>query len=451
MHGALKNKKGFTFVEVIFVAITFLLVMGAVLSSWLFTQETWTGERERTHLRVDLMKALEIIKSDLRLSDLNNIVYYPDAGPYTAISLPVAETDSDGFFTLDADEKIDWDKTVIYHLFTDAGGNEVLRRTVYDPRDNTLTDAERETQLENVVTSGTGSGSDWSTDTEFLENVDIFEISSLSTIIDFYTDSSTPVRSDKVVFGWARFNDGDHTIRFEVTGKNTSSSDYNLGIDNIMIEPSGSSRELEYYDSAGILTESGGTASRVYDPIWSNKNYLEFDTAGGVGDYIEFIDHYDLWRESAFESVTLDNTTTAEEEVRIEIDVPEDDEGGEVTWFASQETGDMQSEGRDGSLPWGSSGQGVTVRTLVSSANITEDGDLVRVKLQTYEGAPLLIERAYITRKDDTSSDDYDGYPNLDPSGRTIEEYHRHQQLFFEDTYDYDNDTDTDEVTPRAW
>ncbi|MGB2598911.1 MAG: type II secretion system protein [Candidatus Omnitrophota bacterium] len=449
MRKFLKNNKGFTFIEVVFSVATILIVIAAILSAWLFTRQAWVSEQERTHLRVDLMKALETIKSDMRLSDLNNMSFYPSGGePYTAVSMPVAVADPDGFFTLDADDDIDWDKTVIYHIYTDAGGNEILRRTVFNPRDNTLTDAERYTQLENVVTTGLGTGS-YSTDTEFLENVDIFEISSLSTIIEFYTDSSTPAKSDKITFGWASFDDGDHTIRFEVTGKNDSSSDYGMGIDKIMIEPAGSSRELEYYNSAGILTTSGGTASRVYDPIWSNKNYLEFD-ADGVGSYAEFTDHYDLWRDSAFENVTLDNTEMTGEEVRIAVDVPEDDEEGEITWFASQETGDSQSEGRDGSIPWGTA-PGATVRTLVSSGNITEDGDLIRVNFRTYEGAPLLIKRAYITRKDDSSGNDYDGYANLDPSGRTVEEYHRHQQIFFKDTHDYDGDTDTDEIIPKAW
>ena len=87
----LRKNKGFTFIELLFVALTSLLVIGAIVSSWAFTNQTWSGERERTHLRVDLMKALETIKKDLRLSDLNRIVYYPEVGePYTAISISVA-------------------------------------------------------------------------------------------------------------------------------------------------------------------------------------------------------------------------------------------------------------------------------------------------------------------------------------------------------------------------
>ncbi|MGD2278616.1 MAG: type II secretion system protein, partial [Candidatus Omnitrophota bacterium] len=451
MNKRIRNKKGFTLVEVVFAAVTFLMVIAAILASWVFTQKAWIAEKERTVLRVNIMKALETIRSDLRLSDLNRIVYYPSGGePYTAISIPVAEPDANGFLSLDAGGQIDWDKTVIYHVWTDAGGDKMLRRTVYDPRDNTLTDAERYTQLENAVTTGSG-GAGSTTDDGFLMDLDTFEISSHATVIDFYTDSSTAEKSDKVVFGWASFDDGDHTIRFEVTGKNDDSSGYDIGVDNVMIEPAGSTREVEYFDSAGLLTVSGGSTNRVYDPMWNNKNYIEFDVASDSGDYIEFSDHYDLWRESAFENVVLEDTETAGEEVRIALDIPDTDEEGEIIWFASQATGDSQTSGRDGSLPWGSTGSGVTVRTVVSASDISEDGDLVRVNFKTYSGAPLLIERAYITRKDDSSSNDYDGYANLDPSGRTIVEYHRHQQLFFKDANDYDGDTDTDEATPMAW
>ncbi|MGB2662072.1 MAG: prepilin-type N-terminal cleavage/methylation domain-containing protein, partial [Candidatus Omnitrophota bacterium] len=77
MRKFLKNNKGFTFIEVVFSAATILIIIGAILSAWLFTRQAWVSEQERTHLRVDLMKALETIKSDMRLSDLNNMSFYP--------------------------------------------------------------------------------------------------------------------------------------------------------------------------------------------------------------------------------------------------------------------------------------------------------------------------------------------------------------------------------------
>ena len=192
------------------------------------------------------MKAMETIKSDLRLSSLTYMSYYPaGSDTYTAISMPVAERDANGFFTLDANGEIDWDTTVIYHVYTDVGGNNTLRRTVFNPRDNTMTDAQRYAQLSNVVTAGTGGGGS-TTDTDFLENLNSFVIDPRAAIIDFYYDSNDPVRTGKVTFGRATLDASDHTIRFEVVGKNSLSAGYDIGIDNIMIEPSGSIREMEY-------------------------------------------------------------------------------------------------------------------------------------------------------------------------------------------------------------
>ncbi len=428
MKKILRNKKGFTFTEVMFVGIISVIVIGGILSAWIFTYRTWTVERQYTELRIDLMNALEVIKNDLRLSSLTYMSFYPNTEQtYTAVSMPVAETDSNGFFTLDADEKIDWDKTVIYYLHTAGDGSKTLRRKVFDPRDNTKDEDERYAQLEDVVTGEEGE--------EFLKNVDTFEISPLSPIVDFYDESSTPVRVGKMVFGWANLSSGDHTIRFEIDGKNDLSSGYDIGLDSIFIEPSVSPREVEYYNSsfapAGSLTVSGGTAGRVHDSMWGNDNYLEFDAAG-VGSYIEISDYYDLWRESSFEDAALDNTAMFDEEVHIKLDTPEEGSTDpvEITWFAHVETGDTQTEGRNGGFPGGATSP-LTIRTVVIQDNISVEGDMIRVSFRSSSNNPLVIDKAYITKRSGTSGGV--GLANQDPSGKEIEEYHRHQQLFFED------------------
>ena len=58
-----------------------------------------------------------------------------------------------------------------------------------------------------------------------------------------------------------------------------------------------------------------------------------------------------------------------------------------------------------------------------------------------------MIEKAYITVR----QSDEDGYPNKDPSGLDVEEYHRHQQLFFMDSYDMDGDSDFSEMVPYLY
>jgi len=462
-----KNEQGFTLVEVLFVAVISAMVIATILGTWIFAYNTWTVETERTNVRIDLIQALETIRNDLRLSSLTYISFYPNgAEPYSAISLPVAVRDANGFFSLNADGEIDWDRTVIYHLSAEADGTSTLRRTVFDPRDNTMDETERDAQLTNVVTSGTG-GVGSTTDTAFLKNVETFEISSIAPVIDFYYDSSTPVREGKVVFGWAKLAAGDHQMRLEITGKNASSGGYAIGLDSIMIEPSGSEREVEYYDSsfapAGMLTLSGGSAARVHDTGWGNENYLEFD-AGGVGSYIEIEDYYDLWRESSFGQAALDNTWLDGEEVRATLDLPqafdspaEAADAQDIIWYAYQQTGDAAQEGTDGYVnsadPTSAPGQAVVVRVLLKHddidldpAAVTNMVDLVRIKFKAASAGELRIERAYITRMDMTSGSGYDGLVNLAPGGKTIDEYHLHQQLFFKDISDIDGDGDDTEV-----
>jgi len=460
MRELLKQKNGFTLSEVVFAVLISVMVIAAVLSIWVFTYRTWAGERARTGLRIDLVKALETIKNDLRLSSLTHMSFYPSGGePYSAISMPVAELDGNGFFTLNANGKIDWDKTVIYHLFPATGDQYTLRRTIFNNRDNSKTDVQRYAQMASVVSAGAG-GSD--TDTEFLENVDIFGISSLAPVIDFYDESATPVKANQVVFGWARLSPGDHTIRVEVTGKNAASSGYDLGVDNIRIEPSGSVREVEYYDSsfapAGAFTVSGGTAGRIYGSMWNNNNYLEL-AAGGIGSYLEIVDYYDLWRESAFNSASLNNTERMEEEARIGLDVPEGEEPGEITWFADAATGDAAGEGHDGyvnpAAPNAAPLAPVVVRTIVDHSYLDVDPDepddqvdMIRVCFRSASSGTLRIEKAYITRKsNDAAAEVYDGLENENPAGNAIQQYHRHQQLFFKDTSaDFDSDGSTDDI-----
>ncbi|MFH1394948.1 MAG: hypothetical protein ABIH09_02190 [Candidatus Omnitrophota bacterium] len=462
MRKILKEKKGFTVTEVIFVAAISLMVIAAILSVWVFTYKTWAGENERTNLRIDVIKALETIKNDLRLSSLTYISFYPqDTEPYTAVSIPVADRDVNGLFTLDNSGKIDWDKTIIYHLVSTGGSKYTLRRTVFDPRDNTMNDTQRYSQMANVVSAGTGGGGS-STDMDFLENVDVFTISSLAPVIDFYCDSSTEVKENQVVFGWARLTPGDHTIRLEVTGKNSLSSGYNLGVDNLRIEPSGSVREMEYYNSAyapgGAFTVSGGTATRIHDYLWNNDNYLKF-SAGGTGSYIEINDYYDLWRESAFNNAALNNTERIEEETHVGLDIPEDSEEGEITWFSDASTGDALQDGADGYAnpldPTSAPVVPYVIRIFIDHSyldidpdEISDKVDLIRVKFKTTLAGTLRIERAYITRRSNgAAAAVYDGDINETTGGKTIEEYHKHQELFFKDnTLDFDGDGSTTDI-----
>ncbi|MFH1309656.1 MAG: prepilin-type N-terminal cleavage/methylation domain-containing protein, partial [Candidatus Omnitrophota bacterium] len=457
-----RGKKGFTLVEVMFVAVIGFVIIASILSVWVFACRTWTGETERTNLRIGMVKALETIKNDLRLSSVPHISYYPaGAEKYTAFSIPVASLDANGFFTLNVSGTIDWDKTVIYHLFPAGGSKYTLRRTVFDPRDNTMTSAQRYTQLANVVSAGDGSSLGGSTDMEFLENVDLFTISSLAPSVDFYDPSSYAVKENQVMFGWVKLGSGSHTIRLEITGKNSLSSGYDLGVDNIRIEPCGSVREVECANSGvfpGVFNVSGGTANNIFGSFWNNNGFVEL-TGAGVGSYMEITDSYDLWRESAFNGVSFNNTERVEDEFRIGLDVPEDQEQGATAWFVAGAIGDPVQEGTSGFVnpvnPAVAPSQPIVVRTLIDNSHVTIDPDvpgdqvdMIRVNFKTATFGNLKIDKAYITRKSNSATaQSYDGVANDDPTSKTIQEYHCHQQLFFKDTIaDFDNDGNTNDI-----
>lgn len=446
----LRSSKGFTMTEVMFVAVISIVVIGVIISAWVFTYRTWTLEGRRMMLRIDLLKALETIQSDTRLSSATYMSFYPSTsttGEYTAVSMPLAKTDSNGLLTLDANKKIVWDKTVIYFIFNEAGGTKTLRRTVIDPRDNGLDQDEIYQQLADVVAAGAG-GEGSTTDDGFLKNLDDFKMKTVPAIINFYEDSVDPVRVGKFIFGWARLDAGEHTIRFETTGKDEDSTGYGMGLDHIMIAPSGSKREVEYYNSSfapvGSISSSGKTVARVYNTMWSNYNYLDY-AATGTGDYIEFTDDYDLWRDSSFDDSSRNNTMYWGEELRVKLELPEDRETGteDVTWYAYLGAGDSQTEGRDGDLP----GYPITIRTIVANANIDSEGDLIRVKFRSSTNNPLKIATAYITRRNSGS----DGLANQSTGALPISQYHRHQQIFFKDTYDSDGDGNTTDIVPSVF
>ena len=456
MKKILLDKKGFTITEVLFVAVVSLFVMATILSAWIFTNRTWSGEKYHTMMRVDMLKAIEYIKSDMRLSSSGYMSYYPKtSGSYTAVSMPRADKDVNGFYNLDSDNKIDWDKTVVYHIIEDANGRH-LRRTVIDSWNSSLDEDARYEILEDVVN---GSLVGDSSKDLVKDNLDHFEILPLSPVIDFYADSSTAVEEKDVIFGYAKVASGDHDLRFTVIGKNGDSSGYAFGIDNVKIEPAGGNREAEYYNSSfasvGAISSNGKTITLVYDTVWNNDNYLEY-AATEVADYLEFTDYYDLLRDSGFDDASLNNVLLVGSELYAKLELPEDRVAmlkEDIAWDAFDEAGDSTEEGQDGDLP----GYPITVRTIVTNAKIdTEDmtalnpvrGDMVRVKFTSSSDNPLKIQAAYITRRNGQSG--MDGLGNLS-SGPPIEEYHRHQQLFFMDVNDGDGDSNTSEILAEAY
>ncbi len=462
MNGGIFGRKGVTIMELLIAVSVALFVLGTTLSIWTFFHKVWTAERYRSALRVDMMKGLETIRRDIRLSSGTYMLFYPTGGAvFTAISMPLAEADDDGLYSLDGENKIAWDKTVIYHVIVEAGVGKKLRRTVINSWNSGWGRQERYGQLANVA-SGTLAGDSYKD--LIRTDLESFEISSSSPITDFYDESADAVCKKNVTFGHVQLGLGSHDIRFTVAGKNTSSSGYAFGIDNLKITPSGSVREAEYYISTfalpGMFNSNGFTASRVYGDKWGNGNYLEY-AAMGSGDWIEITDGYDLWRNSSFEVASRDNVSLTGEEERVALDLPNafdlpgyatDPE--EVAWHAQQQTGANEIDGyANPSNPAGEADDPMVIRTLIKSQYLVlnREKDLIRIRFMTSSsaGSSLRIEKAYITRKNNAvGAENYDGLENDNPiPGEDAKEYHMHQQLFFRDTIeDFDGDGVTDDI-----
>lgn len=468
MRNIFRDRKGFTFTEVMFVLIVSVFVVGATLSIWIFSHRAWTGENHRTDMRIGMLKTVETMRRDIRLSSTTYMSFYPgDSSVFTAIIMPLAEVDSNGFYTLDsATGLIDWDKAVVYHV-VENDDKKTLRRTVIDPWTSSMEDPDNRYDLLESVADGTTGGTAY---TDLIKNnLESMEIQSVAAFTDFYTDSTDPVKVENVVFGYAKLGSGSHDIRFTVTGQNDSATGYAFGIDNVRIAPCGSAREAEYYDSSyapsGAISSSGSTTTRVHDTIWCNDNYLLYG-ASAEDDWLEFTDDYDLWRESSFSNAARDNVKLSGEEVRAALDLPDAFDDPEhandpqnTMWHADEQAGADDVDGYvNPADPANAPADAIVIRTMAKNASLGLDPDegqmmdLVRVKFRSASGwwNKLRIEKAYITRKDKAGAS-YNGLPNVSPSGKTPEEYHMHQQLFFEDTSeDFDSDGSTDDIVEGA-
>ncbi len=392
-----EHKKGLTLVEVTTAFVLGALLLVVVISMWYFAYKNWTIERVRTSLRVDLEVAMERIKNEARLSSATYLSGYPlDGATYEAISFPLPDLDSNGFALLDADGNIDWETSVIYHVYNNPStGKTELRRTEFSDNGVYLTNEDyRETQLVNVVANGDGSEGPNSANANtkvVFENLVDFIIEPQARIFDGY--NSTLQRSDNVEFGSIKLEPGEHIFKFEVVGKNENSAGYKMGVDTISIAPSGCQREGE---ALAISDDSGDSAAKVYHQDWSGKNYLKYSSTG-VGDHISFALNYDSWLESNFYAFARDNIVISGDDLLLKLATPK--EGRDTSWQAALQTGnDLAVEDASFSAP-------VTIRNVLKQESITipSDQKLVRVNFYNQTSSDIIISSAYLAKR---SSDD---------------------------------------------
>ena len=368
----LSKSNGFSLTESLIALGIGLAFLASVLSAWFFTTNTWKQASLRSQLRYDIERTLEKIKADARLSDQNAMLFYPAASAsstYTAVSMPYPAEDSGatGFLKLSSGA-IDWNngKTIVYSIFNNSGTQE-MRRTVFNSF-NASTSA-RQTQLDTVATTGTDTGG--STQVLFRADTIAFQVTATDSTYDGYTSSSTPERSANTNFGGYRLASGTHQIKFLVTGQNTASSGKYIGIDDIALDPSGSSKETEDLTQTNSgLTPTYPDMSGYTSYSWGGNTQTEYP-ATAVNDYIQFEVNYDEWLESNFANMThLDTEVSGTNPVLT--NASREIQGASPGWT---------SEGQTGSpLPaaYTITGSGQSIRAIVKGASINKNANMIR-------------------------------------------------------------------------
>lgn len=288
-------------VEIMVAATILSLALAAAISGWLYV---FRGERMNSvqnELDMDVRKAMERIRADLRLSAIDQMYYYPAGpGPYTAISLPLArDDDGNNLIERDGNGKIIWDQTVIYHVW--SGTPNELRKTTFDPRNTSRTPAEMQAQIDSVVEKGDGSStydSSTATTIPIFQNLFDWKIYAKGAQHDSYLPQVS--RDINVVFGSALLASGSHSLTFKVVGKNAASTGYGIGIDNLVMSPCGVPREAE---AQTVSANVGATAAAEYmaGGSWDGNYQMSFP-ATSTGQYFTLSMENDRWEETNFKT-----------------------------------------------------------------------------------------------------------------------------------------------------
>ena len=367
------QKKGFTLLEVSVTVALLVMALGLALTGYMFSLKNINQGDVQNELDIDVQLAMERLKIDLRLSSLDAMFYYPaGSGPYEAISFPLAEdSDNDGVLEKDPDGKILWNRTVIYHIRPTTPNQ--LVKTTFTSRNNSLTDAQRQEQLERVVVDGDGAGtynSGNASSQVIFENLLDWEINPKAGFFDAY---APVVTRDSTSLGYVLLDPGVHKFTFKVVDKNSNSSGYKVGIDQLFVSPSYSAREAEAQLPASA--QSGATAITQYMPSgsWKGNHQLHFP-ATSVGNSFTLELGNDCWEETNFDGIgyQASNATVKFETTLSPSDYVVQLAGMDTAWEAAVQTDDPEGQNTSqGHLKnW-------AIRTIIKGADLADNGNWI--------------------------------------------------------------------------
>ncbi len=409
-----RTKDGFSLVEALVATGIVVVVTTLAVGGLMYLLRTQARSAVQSELDLDVQKAMERLKRDLRLSALDRMFFYPASSPaFTAVSFPMArDDDGDGAVEVDGDGRIVWDRTVVYHVW--VGEPTQLRRTVFDPRDNGLSDAERQQQVDSVVVRGHGrdapNGQHAATEVVF-ENLFEWAITPRGALFDGYAPA--PGRAEHVSLGSCVVSNGAQAFSFRVTGKNPLSSGYLVGLDTVSGTPCHAPREAE--DLLPAVQAGGALPVREEMPggSWSGNHQLTFPAAAPGDFFVLHVDN-DRWEETNFRTTgaQFERTTAEYDSTLSPRDFVLKLEGMTNTWTAADQAGTTNAAaGAAGAF------RGAAVRVLLRGQDLAEgnwirhDGARCRVAFAAAPGAAgdLVVEGAWIglCAGDETPSMDF--------------------------------------------
>ncbi|MBN1558325.1 MAG: hypothetical protein JW951_09290 [Lentisphaerae bacterium] len=410
------SRAGFTLVEISIATAVLVLALAMTMGGMAYALRSSRQADAQNELDIDLQVAMERIKYDLRLSSLNEMFFYPaGAGPYEAISFPMArDDDGDGAIDLDGAGNIIWDRTMVYHVWSSVPNQ--LRLTVFDPRDNTLSDAERQEQINSVVTTGNGESTHNAAHADTLvvfENLVDLEITPEGSTFDGY--GSELQRELNVTLGSILLDGGSHTFTFTVEGQNPSSSGYKAGVDSLYMSPSYSIREGEAQLPATAYTGPLPVRQYMAGGSWGGNFQLLFNAWEEGQSFTLTLDN-DCWEETNFRAGgdLYEDTTVAFDTMLNPDDYVVMLQGLGYGWNAYEQTGDT-----NGVAGGGDAFTNCAIRVLVRGEEmlygnwIEYNGSRCWVKLKGGggSGAGLDVEAVYIAECSDTENADMDAVP----------------------------------------
>jgi type II secretory pathway pseudopilin PulG len=429
-HRQIEYKRAFTLLELLITSGILVLILSTLVPLSMSIYRDYIIGQALSQFEIESSTTREWLKRDLACTSANEFQLYPEneSTHLLAVGFPILSRDgSTSSLPMDADGNIEWTHTVVYHLFTTDDGEIELRRTAFTPRMD-LTTTERQTQLEEVQLYGNGD----STYNAINATTQIL----LSDIIEHNITSGTgeidtygPSRENQLFsFGTWVISPGYHTYKFEISGRNDSSSGYSFALDRINVSATGDSIDAECL--MPVNAQIGAIATKQDMSLytgWSNNSQLNFP-GSSIGSYVKLQIYNDCWVESTFSN---DDATIDETEVGFDFDIDEvvcQLKGVIATWEAVSQTEDTTPSVPDTGVNY----SGYDVRVIISGADLTLGENITYGRPRcyvTFRAAPTSttssychIKAAYIMEQDSG----YNGVPGTEvalefPTGWNID------------------------------